>query len=247
MRQLWQDVKFGARTLAKSPGFAVVAVMTLALGIGAATVIFSLVDSILLHPFSYLSMDRVTYFDIHDPSHPDFNGRDNYTMPELAEFREQNHVFEDIVGMSCQYVLYSPNGGSEGAQQFRGCLVTDNTFPFYGVKPLLGRWLTEEDAKPGAPPVFAMDSRRWKSEFNSDPNILGQTFVFDGKAYTLVGVMPPRYTLGEGDVWMPVEITHGDIANEQQGLGGLGLPLYFLARGRLKPGVSLATAAADLN
>jgi putative ABC transport system permease protein len=244
MRQLWQDVKFGARTLAKSPGFAIVAVLTLALGIGAATVIFSLIDSILFHPFSYVDMDRVAYFYIHDPSHPDFDGNPNYTMPDLADFREQNHVFEDIVGMSCQDVLYYRNGGNEGAQQFRGCLITDNTFPFYGVKPLLGRWLTEEDAKPGAPPVFAMDSRRWKSEFNSDPNILGQTFVFDGKAYALVGVMPPRYTLGEGDVWMPVEITHSDIANEGQ---GLGQPLYFLARGRLKPGVSLAAAAADLN
>ncbi len=163
-------------------------------------------------------------------------------MPELADFREQNHVFEDIVGMSCQDILYYRNGGNEGAQQFRGCLITDNTFPFYGVKPLLGRWLTEEDAKPGAPPVFAMDSRRWKSDFNSDPKILGQIFVFDGKPMTLVAIMPPRYTLGDGDIWMPIAMTHSDVFNEQ-----MGLPLYLQVRARLKRGASPQAAAADLD
>ena len=160
-------------------------------------------------------------------------------MPELVAFREQNHVFEDVVGMSCQDMLRSRDG--EGVEQWRACTVTGNTFVFYGVKPLLGRWLTEDDAKPGAPPVIAMDSRRWQSEFNSDPNILGKVFVLESKAYTLVAVMPPRYTLGEGDVWIPVALTHSELHDAQ------GFPVYLLTRGRLKRGVSPQAASADLD
>ena len=242
MRQFWQDLNFGARTLAKNPGFTVVAVLTLALGIGATTVIFSAVNSILLQPFTFRDADRITFFYIHDPLHPSDDGRSYYSMPELIDFREQNHVFEDVVGMTCQNVLYSRNGANEGARQFRGCVVTGNAFAFYGVRPLFGRWLTEEDAKPGAPPVFALGYRRWKSQFNSDPKILGTSFVFDGRPATLVAIMPPRYTLGEGDVWMPIALTHNDVINKQ-----IGIPFYLEARGRLKPGVSPRAAAADLD
>jgi putative ABC transport system permease protein len=239
VRQLWQDVKFGARTLTKSPAFAAVAVLTLALGIGATTVMFSVIDSILLHPFSYRNMESVIYFFIHDPTQSNNNGRPAYTMPEFATLLEENHVFQDIVGMACPDVLRKRDGG-EGVERWNACLVTDNAFPFYGVQPLMGRWLTPEDAKPDAPPVIAMDSRKWESEFHSDPNILGKVFVLDNKPYTLVAVMPPRYTLGDGDVWIPVAVTHSDIMYQ-------GFPLYFLTRARLKPGVSQQAAAADVD
>lgn len=241
MLLLWRELKSGARTLTKSPGFTLVVVLTLALGIGTTTVMFSVIDSVLLHPFTFRDADRIVLAYIHDPAHPTDDGRSYFRMPEFAELRERNHVFEDVMGMNCRHVLYSQSSGTAGTQDFRGCLVTGNAFEFLGVEPLLGRWITDDDAKPGGTPVFAISYKRWKSQFNGDPKILGHNFILDGKPTTLVAVMPPRYTLGEGDVWMPLAVTHSEVIDEQ-----IGIPLSLEARGRLKRGVSAQTAAADL-
>lgn len=241
LESLAQDVRFGLRMLQKNAGFTTATVLTLALGISATTVMFSVIDSVLLHPFTFRDADRIVFAYIHDPAHPTDDGRSYFKMPEFADFRQQNHVFEDIMGMNCRHVLYSQSGGPEGTQDFRGCLVTGNTFAFLGVEPLRGRWITDDDAKPSGTPVFAISYKRWKSQFNGDPKILGQNFILDGKSTTLVAVMPPRFTLGSGDVWMPIAVTHSDVIDEQ-----IGIPLSLEARGRLKRGVSPQTAAEDL-
>jgi MacB-like periplasmic core domain len=146
---VWQDVRYGLRTFAKSPGFTTVAVLTLALGIGAATVIFSIVDSVLLEPFPYKSVNRLATFHIHFAGNSDENDRFYFGAPEFLDFKQQNHVFEDMIGLAGTNILYT---GSEGTRRFAGGLVTSNAFEILGVKPFLGRPITEEDGKPGSPP-----------------------------------------------------------------------------------------------
>jgi len=236
---LWRDLRFGLRTLSKDSRFTSLAVLALALGIGATTVIFSAIDAILLEPYPYKNADRLTHFFIHDVTRPLEDGRGDFSVPEFMDFREQNNVFEDVIGYSGMDVLYS-NGA--GAEQFDGCWVTGNTFEFSGVMPLLGRWITPEDAKPDSPPVFMMSYPLWIRRFNRDPKIVGTTFTLNGTPTTLIGITPPRFLIGNRDIWMPISLTHDGVINSQ-----IGFPLYLVARGRLKPGVSLKTAAADLD
>ena len=155
---LRQDLRFGLRTLRKDFRFASLAILALALGIGATTVIFSAMDAILLEPYPYKDADRLTHFFIHDTTRPLEDGRGAFSVPEFMDFREQNNAFEDMIGYSEMDVLYSKGAGAE---QFDGCWVTGNTFEFSGVMPLLGRWITPEDAKPNSPPVFVMSYPLW--------------------------------------------------------------------------------------
>ncbi len=143
------------------------AIFALALGIGASTVVFSVVYDGLINPFPYKDANGISIFQIHDVERAGNRGRAAFSFPEFLDYREQNHVFMDMVGTAYTDVLYSSNGG---AQQLQGAYVTTNTFPFLGVKPLLGRWITDDDGKPGAPPVFVMSFSFWKEQFNGDPN-----------------------------------------------------------------------------
>ncbi|MGP8156382.1 MAG: ABC transporter permease [Candidatus Acidiferrales bacterium] len=239
MDWFWRDLRFGLRSLNKDRRFALLAILALALGIGATTVIFSAIDSILLEPFAYRDPGRLTDFYIHDVTRPPDYGRGGFSVPEFMDFREQNHVFEDIAGSSYQDVLYA---GKEGTQFFEGAWVTPNSFELLGMKALLGRGITSDDGKPGAPPVFAMSYRLWSKQFNRDPKVVGTTMVLNNQPRTLVGIMPPRFLWGGHDIWMPTYWTHNDIP------GIFGSPRIFLyALARLKPGVSLKAAAADLN
>ena len=238
MASLWQDLRFALRTLRKSTGFSAVAVLTLATGIGATIIMFSAFDAILIEPYPYSNADQLTQFFIHDVTQPREFGRGGFSASELMDFREQNHVFDDMMGYAPIDVLYSGGGG---AQQFDGSWVTGNAFEFHGVKPLLGRWITPDDAKPDSPPVFVMSYRLWNNHFAHDPKIVGTTFTLNGTLTTLIGIMPPRFLVGDRDIWMPISLTHSDMIDPQT-----GFPLYFVPRGRLKPGVSLRTAAADL-
>jgi putative ABC transport system permease protein len=174
------------------------AILTLALGIGSATTIFSAIQHILLDPFPYTDAQRVVAIQIHDTTNSRPGGRTYYQLPEFLDYQEQNHVFEEVIGGTFADVLY--NSG-EGMEQFRGGNVTPNTFRFLGVPALLGRGLTPDDAKPGAPPVFVMAHTLWVKRFNLDPSILGKTYVFNGTPTTLVGIMPPRFTKLGADVW----------------------------------------------
>jgi len=240
MDWLWRDLRFGFRNLNKDRRFALLAILALALGIGATTVIFSAIDSIVLEPFAYRDSPRLTRFFIHDANRPHDNGRGSLSVPEFMDFREQNHVFEDVIGTSDLDILYTNN---EGTQFFSGALVTPNACEFLGMKPALGRWIISEDGKPGAPPVFVMSYRLWSKQFNKDPGIVGTTMTLNGVSRTLVGIMPPRFLLGNDDIWIPIAWTHSDINNSETG----NFRVRMWGMGRLKPGVSLKAAAADLN
>jgi putative ABC transport system permease protein len=239
MKTLWKDIRYAFRQLRNNPGIAAIAILTLAIGIGATTVIFSVVDAILIEPFTYSKPDRLTQFFIHDVTRPHDWGRGAFSVPEFMDFREQNHVFEDVTGYAPIDVLYSDG---KTTLQFDGCWVTGDSFEFHGVKPALGRWITLEDAKPDSPPVFVMSDRLWSKQFNRDPKIVGTIFTLNSVPTTLVGIMPPRYLVGNGDIGIPISITRSGVVN-----GQTGLPLYLIARGHLKPGVSIRSAAADLD
>jgi len=237
---VWQDVRYGLRTFAKSPGFTTVAVLTLALGIGAATVIFSIVDSVLLEPFPYKNVNRLATFHIHFAGNSNENDRFYFGGPEFLDFKQQNHVFEDMIGLAGTNILYT---GSEGTRRFAGGLVTSNTFEILGIKPLLGRPITLEDGKPGPPPVFVMSYPLWVNEFNRDPKILGATLILNGEPKTLVAVMPPRFRFGGFcEIWIPVTLEKNASAASSLEAGP-----WFWPVGVLKPGVSVQSVAADFN
>jgi putative ABC transport system permease protein len=240
------DLRLAVRRLVKEPRFSLSAILTLALGIGSTTLIFSLVYNLLFQPFAYRNFKRSTVFQIHDISETGSEGRRLLSIPEFLAFRQQNHVFEDLVGYNNTVSISYTDGsgtreilgtnGSEAHAGAGGAYVTTNTFDYYGVRPLFGRGITQQDGNPGAPPVFVMNYRLWLEMFRGDPNVLGKTFVLNGTARTLVGIMPPRFQIYGASVWLPMTLNAGSSE----------VPRGLLAIGRLKPGVGLKAAAEDL-
>jgi putative ABC transport system permease protein len=236
----WQDLRYGVRTLFKDRRFALLAIFALALGIGASTVVFSVVYDGLLNPFPYKDANGISIFQIHDVERAGNRGRGAFSFPEFLDYREQNHVFTDMVGTAYTDVLYSSSGG---AQQLQGAYVTTNTFPFLGVKPLLGRWITDDDGKPGAPPVFVMSFSFWKEQFNGDPKVLGTALTLNGESRTLVGIMPPRFRYFGAGVYFPLSLDR----NAADARDEYNRPRYLIGEERCKPGVTLQAAAADID
>jgi putative ABC transport system permease protein len=235
MTSLWQDIRYGLRMLGRSPGFAVIAILTLALGIAATTTICSVVDSVILEPFPYNAANRLATPSV---SFPDEGSITRFPVPIFLDFKEQNRTFEDIIGLAYTDVHYKRSAGTE---QLLGAWVTPNTFTFLGIKPLLGREITQEDGSSSSPPVFVMSYRLWTRLFNRDPNILGATLNLNGTQRTLVAVMPPRFRFGDCEIWMPLEL------NRSTFITGFGVqPNEVWTIGRLKRGVSLKAASTDL-
>jgi len=235
MRTLWQDLRYGIRGLVNRPSFAVLAILTLALGIGAATTIFSVIQGVLLDPFPYVDARRVAMIQIHDTTNSRPGGRSFFQVPEFLELQSQNHVFEDVIGGSFEDVLMTT---AEGTEQFTGGAMTPNMFQFLGVPALFGRTLLPSDAATGAPPVFVMAHKMWVAKYNRDPSVVGRTFVLNGVPTTLVGIMPQRFTKLAADLWRPIVLTLADREVSQR---------YFMFQAKLKPGVTLQQAAADVD
>jgi putative ABC transport system permease protein len=172
---------------------------------------------------------------IHDVTSNRPGGRSGFQVPEFLEYQEQNHVFEEVIGGGNEDVLHNTG---EGTEQFTGGYVTPNTFRFLGVPALMGRGLLPEDAQAGAPSVFVMAYKLWAKQYNLDPGILDRTFTLNGVPTTLVGIMPPRFTKLAADLWRPVALDRADPDISRR---------YFAFQARLKPGVSLQQAAADID
>jgi len=223
------DIHFGLRILRKERAFTLLAITALALGIGATTVIFSVIDNVILEPFPYRDAGRLTKFYIHDPAHPEQTGRADFLMPEYRAFKEQNRVFEDVIATVGADILYSD---PQGAKLFAGYQTTANTFDFLGVPPLLGRAMVPDDGRPNAPPVAVMSYRAWKREFGGDPNIIGKLLTLNGQPTAVIAVMPPRFQLYDGDFWLPLTSELPD--------------MRAATLGRLKRGVDLKQVSADL-
>jgi len=231
---LWQDLRYGARTLLKQPGFTLLAVLTLALGIGSTTTIFSAIQNILLDPFPYTDAHRIVNIQIRDTNSSRPGGRTFFQAPEFLDYQEQNQVFEEVIGATFGDVLY--NSG-DGMEQFNGAYVTPNTFRLLDVPAQLGRGILPDDVKPGAPPIFVMAYKLWVKRFNLDPTILGKTFTLNGTPTTLVGIMPQRFTILGADVWIGRAMERGDPLTNRD---------FWFFQGKLKPGVTIEQAQADM-
>jgi putative ABC transport system permease protein len=232
---LFRDFCYALRSLRKDRRFALVAIFALALGIGASTVVFSVVYSVFFHALPYKDFNRSIVLEIRNLA--DTGGwrvRRYFSPEEVLAFREQNHELEDIIAYCGMRPTYS-DGKSTRFFSF-GAIVTSNTFDYLGVPALLGRTILQEDGNPGAPPVFVMNYRLWQREFGGDPKILGTSFVLNGTPTTLVGIMPLQFNAFDANFWLPV-------TTDQMASGRF----EFQLMGRLKPRVSVETAGADLD
>jgi putative ABC transport system permease protein len=232
---LFRDFRYGLRSLRKDRRFALVAIFALALGIGASTVVFSVVYNVFFQALPYKNFNRSVVVEMRNLGGVGgWTVRRYFSSAEVRAFREQNHKLEDIiahVGMRPTY-----NDGISTRFFSFGAIVTTNTFDYLGVPVLLGRTILPEDGSPGAPPVFVMNYRLWQREFGGDPKILDTIFVLNGQPTTLVGIMPPQFNAFDANFWLPV--TPGQMASDR---------FEFQLVGRLKPGVSVRTAGEDLD
>jgi putative ABC transport system permease protein len=232
LQLIWADLRYGCRSFRKDLAFTLAAVLTLGLGIGATTAIYSILRGILLDPFPYQHADRLSVIYVHDLAQPRSDGRSVFSIPEFSRLREQSHTFEDIAGARGLDILYTT---PESTLQIQGAWVTSNMFAFLGTQPLQGRRITESDIKSDSPPVFVMSYRLWSAQFNRDPQLLGRAFTLNGEQYTLVGIMPPRFLFANADIWFPLDPKNP--ATQK-------LTLWTL--GRLKPGATISAASVDL-
>jgi hypothetical protein len=202
---LWQDLRYGLRAFRRDHRFFLLAVFALALGIGGATIGFSLFYNLLLDPYAAKDTQRWVVPAIHDLKQSGSEG-DNpwFSIPEYQAIHEQNHVFEDSIASYHADILF--NNGT-GSRVLAGLYLTANSFNFLGVPALLGRGITPEDGRPGAPAVFVIGYNLWKSQFRADPNVIGHSFILDGEPRNLVGVMPWRFLAGGVPVWLPLDLT----------------------------------------
>jgi len=236
MDTLLRDIRYAARTLLKSPGFTAVAVVTLGLGIGANTAIFSVVDSVLLRPLPYRAPDRLVMLWENHPQ--DGAPRSPFAPANYSDLRTQTGSFERL-GAIYPYSTVNLTGAGE-PEQLRLLRVSGDLFPTLGVAAQLGRTLSPEDDRPGGPNVLVISDGFWRSRFGSDREAVGRSVTLGGAPFTIVGVMPPGFALPtwSGDLIAPLGL------DEQT--AQLRAVRFLTLVGRLKPGVSLPRVNAEL-
>jgi putative ABC transport system permease protein len=235
MDNLVSDIRYAIRSLIKRPGFTLIAVVTLALGIGANSVIFSAINALILKPLPIPNQDRVVA--VWDKNVSRGVERNEATMANFLDWQSQSQSFESL-GL---YRWWSPNlTGIETPERLQGFLVTAGFFDVAGVKPIMGRTLLEEENQPGKDSVVVITHALWQRHFGGDPNIINRTITLSGITRTVVGVMPPRFNYPKGaEIYAPLSLTPELMRNRQFHT--------YLAIGRLKPGVTLAGAQSDLD
>jgi predicted permease len=236
MNTLWQDVRYGARMLLKNPGITFVVILALALGIGANTAIFSVVNAVLLRPLPYHESDRLVFLNERSPVLDEMS----ISYPNFTDWRNQNQVFEKIGVYNRN--SYNLTGAGE-VERIPTAQVSADLFAALRVNAAIGRVFNNEEDKPGGTPVVVLSHGLWQRRFGGQMSILNQTLTLNGKSYTVIGVMPQGYLYpSRVEMWVPVGQLSGD-PNWQQRGNHPGL--YAVAR--LKPGATLAQAEADLD
>jgi putative ABC transport system permease protein len=226
MDSIFKDIRYGIRSLLKRPAFAAVAVITLALGIGANTAIFSVINAVLLRPLSYEQPERLVTF------------RSNQSAPDLEDVVKASRTFTKFGGEVLAPLAYT--AGAEPIQ-FQVGQVTGGYFDTLGVKAERGRYITSDDDKSGGPFVVVLSHDLWKRQFNGDSQILGRTIPLSGNVYTVIGVMPAGFKSPRenAEAWTPVHISNPVAAGFRS--------VHFLRTyGRLAPGVTLPEASAEM-
>src|SRR5580658_2861678 len=241
MGTLLQDVRYGLRNMARNPGFALVAMLTLALGIGANTTIFSVMNNTLLKPLPFPGADRlVLVWETFG------KGSDNWNIvsaPNFWDFQKRANSFESMAIFDSSgrgYNLSSTNSAQE-AEAVSGLRVSSQFFSVLGAKPMLGRTFLPEEETLGKDHVVVLSYGLWQSRYNGDPALVGRTIRIDSADFTVIGVMPREFEWqfwsGPRKLWVPVGYTKTDFGRGDNS---------FLCIGRLKPGVTLPQARSEM-
>src|SRR5215813_8381603 len=242
MQTFWQDLRHGARMLVKKPGFTLIAVLTLGLGIGAVTAIFSVVNTVLLRPLPYKEPERIALIEQHFPKLGLYFG--GVSAPEMLDYIAGNETFAEMAG----YGIINLNlTGESEPRRIEVARVSPGLFPLLGVTPLLGRGFSAEEDVVGKNRVVALSEGLWRRHFGADPNIIGRVVKLDEAPYTVVGVMPARlrFPLTEAsfadavELWTPLALTDDEKQARRRDSN-------FNLIGRLRPGVGLEQAQANM-
>jgi len=232
------DVRYGARTLVRSPGFTIVAVLTLTLGIGATTAIFSVVNTVLLRPLPYHDPQRLVSFfeDLGRLGYP----RTRISPTTYVDLRDQTQIFEDVAVVNETGFNLNRSGS---ARQLAGVLATHNLFAVLGVNPIIGTAFSPEEDQPGRDHVLLLSYSFWRDEFAGSAGVVGQTIRLNGEPYIVKGVMPSSFSFPDNepnaiDVWVPRAFTAQELNTRRS--------RYLFSVGRLRSGISLDTANAAL-
>ena len=230
-----QDLRYATRMLRKNPGFTAVAVVALALGIGANTAIFSVVNTVLLRPLPYKDPEQLVmvWEDASRYGYP----RDTPAAANYVDWRDQNSVFSGMAAIADSN--FNLTGAGE-PERLKGRRVSVSMFPLLGVEPQLGRVFTAAEDQPGSHRVVLLSHRLWQRRFGADPAIAGKTLTLSDETYTVVGVMPARFEFPEKDdeLWVPIAFSAQEAANRNRH--------YLQVIARLKPGVTLAQAQSEM-
>ena len=238
---LWQDLRFGARMLAKQPGFTLIATLTLALGIGVNTAIFSVVDAVLLRPLPFREAERLMMLGTVDSRKGD--GLSSVSYPNFVDLRAQSGSFERLAAFRDRNFTLT---GSDEPARLKGVVASADLLALLGVSPSLGRSFRTEEDNAGAS-VVILSHGLWRRRFNSDPQVIGRNITLDDRSLTVVGVAPAGFQFPIAaepvDLWTTIahDATGNDPMTAQRGLA------YLSVIGRLKPGVSGAQAQAEMD
>ena len=233
LSSIQRDLRYAWRQLARNPGYAITAILTLALGIGASTAVFSVAYGLLIDPFPYHDVHTLATPELCSPEWREC-GWTGYTPAQFVEIEKNTDIFSGITASTISNVILT--GGAE-PEQLRGNYITPNTFAVLGVQPILGRATIASDVLPGHPEVALLSYRYWQAHYGGKPSILGQSLNFDGTPRTIIGIMPPRFLWRGADVYLPINMTSDQQVEGQR---------YFALVGRLKPGVTQAQATTEL-
>lgn len=233
MNDVARDLRYSLRRIGRRPGFTLVVVMTLALGIGATTAIFSVVDAVLLRPLPYKSPDRLVLLWGDETGRR--TGSSWASFPDFVDFEAQVRSFEGLAAWSNASATLSRQGGDPIRVPLRR--VTHDLFPLLGISPASGRGFLPEEDRVGAEPVVLLDHGFWAQSLGGEPSALGSSLVLDGQPYTIVGIMPEGLNFGEADIFIPLSPEH---AEDSRGAHRI-LPVA-----RLREGVSLEEADAEV-
>src|SRR5262245_23309081 len=239
LETLWQDLRYGLRMILKNPGFTTIAVLTLALGIGANTAIFSVVNALVFNPLPYPNPAQLVWVT------QDFHGNEIIGAEGYLTWQAQSKTFDHMAAFTAGTIRLGEQDDSEVINQVRA---SASLFPALGVAPRLGRSFTQEETLPGGPPVIILSHDFWQRRFGGDPSVVGRSVQFGRGSRLILGVMPPGYRFlpesrvgGNIDVWAPLPI------DPQRELKGEGTSILDNVIGRMKPGVTPEQARSELD